>query len=545
MLGLDIRTFISAILLVLAFPPWDLSFLAWVALIPWLDAVYTSKNFKKAFTHGFWLGFFMTLAGFYWVAYVMREFAGVPWIIAIIMLLVFALFNELQFPLLAPLIKKLQDRLTEQTQTSTRLLALLTLTALFYAGADWCLPKLFVDTLGHTMYEAPRLRQIADIGGAPLITFLIVLVNLVLWTCYRRFRDRKEPSFWPTLKLLSLPAITTIALITMSLIYGSWRSKQIQTAMNSPSQTAQLGVIQANIGDIEKIAAQKGLRAAAENVITKYSTLSDQALKTNPRLDALVWPETAYPSNFRTPETSDELARDQYVERYVRSRGVPLLFGGYDRNQQKDYNSFFFLSPTADSNGQDLQTYHKNKLLIFGEYIPGMEYMPLISRWFPQVANFGRGNGPEVLNIPTRKIKVSPIICYEALFPNYIIPAARQGSQMILNITNDSWFGPWGEPELHLALTTFRSIEARLPQVRSTNTGISALILPNGEISQQTGKNEATVMNVKVPLIQPQSTLMLRWGDWFALTALIASALGLVALLWRPAWLPQADTEQT
>ena len=96
----------------------------------------------------------------------------------------------------------------------------------------------------------------------------------------------------------------------------------------------------------------------------------------------------------------------------------------------------------------------------------------------------GRGVGPEVLELPVAspqvsKIRASPVICYEALFANYVIAAARKGSQLIMNVTNDSWFGSWGEPQLHLSLSRFRTIETRVPMLRGTNTGISALVLPD------------------------------------------------------------------
>jgi apolipoprotein N-acyltransferase len=105
------------------------------------------------------------------------------------------------------------------------------------------------------------------------------------------------------------------------------------------------------------------------------------------------------------------------------------------------------------------------------------------------------------------------------------------GSQMILNITNDSWFGPRGEPQLHFALITFRSVETRLPQLRSTNTGISALILPDGTVQAQTNIDRPEILNVRIPIIKPVWTLMKAWGDWFGTFILGVACLGLIWLL--------------
>jgi apolipoprotein N-acyltransferase len=294
-----------------------------------------------------------------------------------------------------------------------------------------------------------------------------------------------------------------------------------------------MAVIQANIGDFDKIAAEKGLADAAKKVVQSYLDLSEKALTLEPKPQIIVWPETSYPSTFRTPQTADELARDQDVERFVKKHRVPVLFGGYDHQDNKDYNSFFFLSPEADRGVEpprDLRTYHKNVLLLFGEYIPGADLFPFIKKLFPQVGNFGRGVGPEVIPVvpasagKSLPIQVGPIICYEALFPYFVIDAARKGSNLILNITNDSWFGPYGEPILHLSLTTFRGIETRLPQLRATNTGISTLIRPDGEITQATGIGEQTILNAAVPVYPPLWTLMKAWGDWFGWFALGSAA---------------------
>ena len=224
---------------------------------------------------------------------------------------------------------------------------------------------------------------------------------------------------------------------------------------------------------------------------------------------------------------------DNWVMRILGKIGRPLLFGGYDRtsNPHQEYNAFFMLTPHQDKDVGDLQVYRKNILLPFGEFIPGADLIPWVKRQFPQVGYFGRGNGPEVFSVelksqsPESIIRFNPIICYEALFPGFIRQAALNGSQFILNITNDSWFGPWGEPYLHLALSTFRGIEVRLPQVRSTNTGISVLVDSRGQIIQRMGVGKRGYLNVSVPLHQPIWTLYKAWGDWFSPLCILLSLL--------------------
>ncbi len=533
----DWLTFVSALLIVASFTPWQIYPLIWIALIPWFFALERAGDSKRALAQGVWLSFFMSLGGFYWVARVLQQFGNLNWAIAVSGLLLFSLFNQLQFLLFAPTWKWLRGGFASQPGAlAQRGIAGALLTALAYTGLDWAVPKLFVDTLGHSMYVAQHLRQVADLTGATGLTFLIFLVNETLYFAFRSLRERSEPSYWPLLRTTGPSLAVVLILATSAWTYGYKRYTQIVDLEAHPRRTIQAAVIQANIGDFEKVAAEHGISGAADRVITTFFDMSDRALLLTPKPDFIVWPETSYPSTFRTPQTAAESDRDRRVEVYVRARGVPLLFGGYDHFEKKDYNAFFLLSPRPEESllGGDLQIYRKNVLLLFGEYIPGAEQIQAIKNAFPQVGNFGRGVGPSVHEITTAHgpVKIGPIICYEALFPNYVIAAARKGSQMILNITNDSWFGNYGEPELHLSLTTFRGIETRLPQLRATNTGISTLILPNGEITQPTAVGDTTILNTTIPLIEPVPTLMLAWGDWFGPTALAIGWIGCLALAW-------------
>lgn len=547
------QTVLSAAMIVLAFPPWGFWPLIWICLIPWLNAVRTARTPRSAALQGFWLSYFMCFLGFYWVAAVLEEFGDLPWILSFLGLQVFCLYGQIQFTLFAPLLNawmKVWDSLPKKrlpwrpSRIGEHLEAVgeMAFLAAVYTGLDWVLPKEFMDTLGHALYRAKYLRQIADLGGASLLTFVIFSVNWTLWKVWNHYRHSANTlghSGKHTREFTHYRSWTLVTNIVLLLVplwgYGFLRWNQIQVLIQSAPQKLQAAAIQGNIGDFEKLAAERGVVGAAHRIIETYTQLSDQALKQTPKPDFLIWPETSYPSTFRTPQTTIELSLDDAVEQFVTSRGVPLLFGGYDRYQQRDYNSFFFLT----QKGQ-LQTYHKNKLLLFGEYIPGADFFPFIKTAFPQVGNFGRGQGPEVINVDVShsnpalgSVRVSPTICYEALFPPYVIDSARQGSQLILNITNDSWFGTWGEPQLHLALSIFRSIETRLPTLRATNTGISALILPDGEIQESTEIGVKKVMSVTVPIVNPSPTLMKTWGDWFGLSCAILGLLGVLLTLRR------------
>lgn len=534
-------TCVSALLIVLAFPPWDLSFLIWVALVPFLlglrlssfSNLRTKAALVQSMAQGTWLSFFMTLGGYFWVSSAIREFGGVPWPLALLGLLIFSLFNQLQFWIFAPLIQVLHSRGTSLIRTAPRTFATGFGVAFAYVAIDGFVPKLFMDTLGHSLYQEQRLRQLAEIGGAPLLTLLIILVNWAITEQLYLYLSEKR-----IFRNAGLTA-SVLAICIGATVWGDFKNNEITAWINAAPKTLQVGVIQGNIGDFDKIAAENGIRGAADKVLSTLFGLSESALSLTPQPDVLVWPETTYPSTFRTPQTTDEFSRDQRVEQFVKDRKISLLFGGYDHAFNKDFNSFFFLSPVQNATymDTDLQIYHKNLLLLFGEYMPLSDQIIWLRNLFPQVGNFGRGPGPVALNVYPKRSEVgtvlaAPIICYEALSPTYLIEAAKKGAHFILNITNDSWFGPWGEPHLHLALSTFRSIETRLPQVRSTNTGFSALIYPNGEIVQRTPIDRAVIMNAAVPILAPKNTLMKSIGDWF-----VNFSLGITVLFWAATWL--------
>ncbi|MBS1961429.1 MAG: apolipoprotein N-acyltransferase [Bdellovibrionales bacterium] len=524
--GIDRRIFFSVALLFLTFEPLHWWWCATFALVPWFDVIAKAPTPREAVRQSFWLCFFFSLVTFAWVAYVIHTFGAIPWPLAAFLLLLFAAIGQPQFYFAAIPLRYALGRL----RTDPRPLVVLGfgfLVALFYAGLDWTLPKMFVDTLGHSLIYARTLRQAADIGGPAFLTFLLLLANVAIYVAIDRFRNRGEPAIWPAVKLAVPSVLLAVFVLVGADRYGRYRLAQVAESVAHPKRTLQAAAIQANIGDIEKLASEHGYREAAERVLRAYYDLSDEALKLEPKPDVLLWPETAYPSTFRSPETSDDFARDKEVESFVASRKVPLAFGGYDRDMRgRSYNAVFYLNP----DGTDSR-YAKTILIPFGEYIPGAELFPFIKRLFPMVGFFGSGPGSVIRTVDG--VKTQPVICYEVLFPTFIRDAVKQGAEVIFNFTNDSWFGPIGAPYYHLNLAAFRSIETRVPQLRSTNTGFSVLVEPDGEIVRRTKLFEPEIMNVTIPIIEPIPTLMVKWGDWFGRTALLVAGLILLVLSYQ------------
>jgi apolipoprotein N-acyltransferase len=392
--------------------------------------------------------------------------------------------------------------------------------AVLYVGIDVTFPRLFLDTIGHAFHNREAMIQLSSLGGAHLLTFLVVLFSEAALEAWLHLQRRHR-----------LPLRTTPAffIVIAGWVLGEFLLHDIREEMTRPKTTVHAGLIQGNVGDFVKIMAEQGQGDADSVVINRYLKLSESALRSTPKPDFVVWPETAYPRLFGNPWNSRHIQELEGLMRaFVNTNQTPLVFGGYDSENRKDYNSVFVLSPQ-----RNLQVYHKSVLLPFGEYIPFTEqWASTIKSIFPAMGFFGRGKGAEVLEIPLAgrsPVAVSPVICYEALVSEYSRDAVRLGSEIILNVTNDSWFGTYAEPELHFALVKFRSVETRRSQIRTTNTGITAAILPDGHVPSRTALGEETAHAVSVPVLSRggDSTLFLRWGDWVGVLCQWLSALGL------------------
>ncbi|MBI4404597.1 MAG: apolipoprotein N-acyltransferase [Deltaproteobacteria bacterium] len=229
------------------------------------------------------------------------------------------------------------------------------------------------------------------------------------------------------------------------------------------------------------------------------------------KLDLVIWPETALPFNLDSPGAFPQEIRET-VDRWR----IPLITGGYAAGFDRflsDYNAAFYLEPS--SNVPKIQIYRKNILLAFGEYMPFGETFPWLYRAFPQVSNFMKGKTQEPFEMHDGT-RLGVTICYEAIVPEFFRKVVQNGVRVVINLTNDSWFGPTIEPYQHGALSVFRAVETRLPLIRVTNTGVSFVVDILGRLSKMTGVYEPGILveEVAIPSSAPQ-TVYVRFGDWF------------------------------
>ncbi len=315
-----------------------------------------------------------------------------------------------------------------------------------------------------------------------------------------------------------LPApeiLLSFILLISTLAYGYFRIVQVDVEI-SQSPKLNIGMVQANFDFLEKTENQE------KTVTDKHKEMS-QDLKS---ADLIIWPETAIQAWFSN-DSNYLIVRDEM--------GVPEMEGKYfivggmsftptdpdaeiltDENIIK-YNTAFL----TDSNGIILERYNKVKLLLFGEYLPFAKYIPAIKNISPASGDFTPGSELDLFEIEEKGVKIAPIICYEDIIPSFSRQFVDKGANLIVNITNDAWFGKTIAPYQHLFISIPRAVETRRYLLRSTNTGISAIIDPVGRVVDRTDNFVQTNLVGEVSLMNGGKTLYTRIGDVFPIACLV------------------------
>ncbi len=478
---------------VLAFPPIEITSLVLLTPFFLFLAVERARNPKEAFFAGFMSSLAVMLGAFYWVVYTIHIFGHMPWVVAGVIYILFAGLGALNFPLFAWGLFQLHRRFPRLRQNA----------CWWVLGApcafvvvEFLVPKLFPWYVGHAFYKTLWLNQIVELTGTEYLTLLVFA-----WGGAGTLAARKLVSRHSLRSALGVPIALTLVAIAFSVPnrHGG-----------SPTVKKRIALIQANIGSLEKVKARQGMRSKVQYTVERYLELTDRAMQ-GPKPDLILWPETAMPFSL-----ASDMGFATPVRRSVLRWNTPLISGGYAPSASsafRDFNAAFLLDPRPDGS---LATtiYRKNILLAFGEYFPGGETFPAIYRMFPAVSNFERGKDQQIFTL-TDGTRLGVTVCYEAIVPSFFRKVAGQGVQAVVNLTNDSWFGPTSEPYQHAALAVFRAIETRKPLLRVTNTGISFTVDRHGKMSQTTPVYDEGVLSVDVDIpTQPPMTAYLKWGDW-------------------------------
>ena len=484
-----------------AFPNIDMGWLAWIAIVPLLIAV-RNVPWKRAFGIGFLAGMVHYLSLIYWVAYTMRTYGHLPWLVCISILILLAAYLALYFGAFTALICRFHPNPAHMLIVAPVIwVALEYIRSFFLSGFPW-------ELLGYSQYRVLQLIQVSDTLGPYGISFLILFVNGAFLFLILHILKLDWYGSEITKRFAVVAISIGIILTGATWIYGIKRLADIdQLSASSPS--IQVGVIQGNIEQVVKWNP-----AFQEATVDKYLQLSQKVSDTD-QTDLIVWPETALPFHYlyNAPLT-------EKVKEGIRRNGTFFLVGApsfVTGTQKVDYyNSAYLVGPQGNTKGK----YNKSHLVPFGEYVPLKKWLPFLGKLVAQVGDFSRGMTGDT--IAWKEGKLGVFICYEAIFPYITRAMVVNGANLLVNITNDAWYGHSSAPYQHFSIALFRAVENRRALVRAANTGISGFVDPAGRIIEPTALFTDAAITHKVPLISITS-FYTRFGDIFAGACLTAA----------------------
>lgn len=480
------------------------------ALVPWLLALETDRTVGASLRSGWMMSVAFAATVFGWFGVAIATYTGIGAGIGIAVLLAAAPLMQLQFLAFA-LVRHLVGR---RHGPVLRALA----GAAAWTATEWLAPKLLDDTLGHGLFPSLALRQFADVGGAAGLTFLLMLCNEALTRTILAARGAHGPR--AALRPLALAVAVPAALVA----YGTIRLAMLPAPSSEPLR---VGMVQSNIVDYERMRRELGAYAVVREILDTHYGMSQEAIDLH-RVDALLWSETVYPTTFGHPKSPDGAALDGEIQRFVDTVRVPLVFGTYDIDEAGEYNAAAIVEPDRGLLG----FYRKTNPFPLTEYVPAWLDGPRFRQAMPWTGGWRAGDGARVFPLRLadgREIPVLPMICLDDVDSGLAIDGARLGAQVIVGLSNDSWFTryPVGA-DLHLAVAAFRSIETRMPQLRVTTNGISSAIDATGTVLAATAMDERKLLIGEVHAGPPPKTLMVLWGDWVGRAGLAGLLLLLV-----------------
>ncbi|MBN2371590.1 MAG: apolipoprotein N-acyltransferase [Vicinamibacteria bacterium] len=492
---------LSGILLVFSFPKFGHGAFAWAALAPLLVSLSGRRGLAAA-VRGYATGVVSAAGLLYWTALVARQHGGLPIaasvLVAALLVMAVALFTAL-FAWLVSAWRQAWGKaallLSPLAWVTTEILRAHT-----FFRFPWCL-------LGYSQHDNPPVLQIAAYAAVYGVSFILALSSAVIaFAAIERRRSSAGLSF--AFLALVLLACWTLGLSRMKRCPGS-------------PEKVRVGLVQASIPQDEKWDPAHAWRnIGLHERLTRRATLEGARL--------VIWPESAVPFYYdRTPAVSRSL------NNLAREERIWLLFGNDDVEEDELAGKILVGAKLLDPEGRLVLRYHKIRLVPFGEYVPMAPILERlgVEKLVEEVGSFTPGREPRVGLIEGRRIATT--ICYETIFPDLVRRFTANGAELLVNVTNDGWYGRTSAPYQHFAMARFRAVENGRYLLRAANTGISAIIDPCGRVLHRTALFERTVL-VGDAGYTDEMTPYARHGDVFAWGCLAASvALTLAARLRR------------
>lgn len=535
------------LLLTMAFPRFGIAGFAWV--VPGLLlAIAQGKSRGDTFRVGYVAGLAHFLSSLYWLLLIPVDWFPILGWIALAAVL--ALFVAAWVWLVAGQIGEGDwARRTRWSLAGAAVwVALEMVRTRLLGGFPW-------DFLGVSQYRMVPLIQIASVTGVYGVSFLVAWFSLSLFSTARVILGNPARHFvWQA--EMALPLVTVIGLF----IFGYVRTEPgyrpgamlrltliqpsiPQTLIWNPAQDEQRFQ---QLVQLTGQALAESRKPDAKGQVIRILNPSDSAdEQTNrplsppggerdgargaSRTDLLIWPESAVPE-------LDEATADA-ISRLAQSNHVWIIFNGEDVVFSPEATNYFNSAFLVTPDGRLANVYHKRKLVMFGEYIPLVHWLPFIKWFTPITGGFTSGDQPVTFALGDLRVHAAPLICFEDTFPGTARDSAGDDVDFLVNLTNDGWFGDSAAQWQHMANAVFRAVENNLPLIRCANNGVTCRIEASGRVREILKDPAGSVygagaLTVDVPLTRSghgrAPTFYHRHGDWFGWGCVVVAVLVLV-----------------
>ena len=498
----------SGLVLTLGYP-FSQPVAAWIGLIPL--AYYGQRQqpgIREAFLLGWFFGFSHFLTSLSWLQTV--TISG--WAVLSAYL---AIYPALWFVLWVSLAGRDPDRMTSRGNIRHSFLGasawVLTewLRGVVFTGFGW-------NSLGVSQGDLLLIAQVADLGGVLLVSWVVAFAGLTLTLTARRFEleIRGSQKWRPRWDFTA-----GVIVVGLTMVYGA---RTLLRPLPEPVVTLRYAAIQPSVLQ-DPWRSAKVFRVAQE--LKKWSEL---ALVGGGPVDLLVWPESLAGTGWR-----EEPELQAAIQAVRRMGARALLTGSLDVRGPETFNcAILFQGPE----GRPAEVYDKTHLVVMGEYVPLAGVFPWLRKLVPPGGDLTAGKISGLLSLESPSVRLAPLICFEDAVPRVVRRAAQKLPHLLVNLTNDAWFGASAGSRQHLENARLRAVETRLPLLRATNDGVTALISPRGVIlaevrDPETGSvREPGFLQGELELREPTFTLYTRWGEW---PVWLSMGLVAVGLGWR------------
>jgi apolipoprotein N-acyltransferase len=504
---------LSGALLVLAFPDYDLAWLAWVGLVPLLLTIY-----RRSLAYAFFSSFACGLIFFAGVFNFMLEIPGYM----IYHQAILVIFLGLYFGVFGLIVCFISNRLGG---AFGQIAAPFVWVSFEYVRSNLGFMALPWALLAHSQYQYLTIIQVSSLAGAYSVSFLLVLVNSTIAAGILTFlllsKSPKHPDYVPLPREGTVTLIlATIVLAGLSFLYG-----KVELSKPVDGKRIRVSVVQGNI-DREK---KGNPRKHAKFIFQKYANLTKKAALDRPAL--IVWPEAATPGfilkNVKLLKQMRILV-GQTKTHFLVGSSEYAKFSKVTLKRGKIGNSALFFSPKEKVIGQ----YLKIRLLPFGEYVPYKDFIPWPHFIVPKEKKSWEVPGRKYMLFEVDGARFGVLICWEVVFPELVRKFLNSGANLMINISNEGWFGG-AEPYQMLAINVYRAVENRISLARTTNTGISCFIDRYGRVTGRVRNNDKEIfvegyLTQETTLLQKRS-FYTNYGYLFVYLTLIVTCF-LIAL---------------